>query len=295
MPPSEASARAGVEDKGDTSARLKLSDADQKEAVEKQRAFLLDAGQKVRSRGMQLHETKRFLFYTDVPAQIITSTYLPYLDAMYARLCDIYGIDPNINIWKGKASIVVFVDEANFLNFQRTFFSEPGLERVAGLANLRSGGEVVITAHTGNDPKFFAAMLVHETTHGFTFRYFAGRSVAQLAARGNLGMDCQPGGAGQFGSPAARGAIERGHAAHAADGESVLHCQVHRGRTVRHGDKLRELPADVQPQGCPGREVFVAVSPPGAHARLVPSVSGEAADGNAVGKEPGGSLRHDHG
>jgi hypothetical protein len=177
VPPTEASARAGVEEQGDTSTRLRLSDSDQKAAVEKQRAFLLDAGQKVRSRGMQLHETKRFLFYTDVPAQIITSTYVPYLDAMYARLCDIYGIDPNINIWKGKASIVVFVDDANFMNFQRTFFKDPGLERVAGLANLRPGGEVMITARAGTDPKFFASMLVHETTHGFTFRYFAGRSV----------------------------------------------------------------------------------------------------------------------
>lgn len=179
MPPSQASAKAQVEEQGDTSVRLTLSDEQQKAAVEKQRAFLQEAGQKIPNRGMLLHETKRFLFYSDVPAQIITSIYLPYLDAMYTRLCGIYGIDPNVNIWKGKATIVVFADKVNFVNFQHTYYVDPvaGYDNVAGLANLRVGGEVVITAYATNDPKFFAMLLVHETTHGFTFRYFAGQRV----------------------------------------------------------------------------------------------------------------------
>jgi len=176
MPPDQASAKAQTDPQGDTSVRLSLSNEDQKAAVEKQRAFLLEAGQKMPSRGMQLQETKRFLFYSDVPAQIV-AMYVSYLDAMYMQLCKIYGIDPNVNIWKGKATVVVFADGANFSNFQRTYFHDPGMEGVAGLANLRSDGEVVITAHAMHDAKFFAVVLVHETTHGFTFRYFAKQHV----------------------------------------------------------------------------------------------------------------------
>lgn len=179
VPPTQASAKAKPEEQGDTSVRLQLSDDQQKAAVEKQRALLEEAGQKIPNRGMRLHETKRFLFYSDVSPQIITSIYVPYLDAMYTQLCGIYGIDPNINIWKGKATIVVYADKVNFINFQHTYFGDPelGYDNVAGLANLRPGGEVVITAYATNDAKFFAVLLVHETTHGFTFRYFAQRRV----------------------------------------------------------------------------------------------------------------------
>lgn len=174
--PSHVTAKVKPDEQGDSSVRLALSDDQQHAAVEKQRAFLKDASERIANHGMQLHETKRFLFYTDVPAQIVTSTYVPSLDTMYAKLCSLYGIDPNINIWKGKASVVVFVDRPSFLGFQKTYFSAIPFETVAGVANLRDG-EVIIAAQAGTNPKMLATVLVHETTHGFTYRYFGNKPV----------------------------------------------------------------------------------------------------------------------
>jgi hypothetical protein len=173
VPPGQAtagSARPGQQ--GDTSARLALSDVEQKAAVEKQRAFLKEMSEKVPNRGMQLQETKRFLFACDVSSPLVNTVCVPYLDTMYTRLCGAYGIDPNINIWNGKATIIVFADKVNFQTFETTFF-QPADERTAGLCHGRSNGEVVISCHATSDPKTLAVILVHETAHGFAHRYFA--------------------------------------------------------------------------------------------------------------------------
>ena len=46
-----------------------------------------------------------------------------------------------------------------------------------GLAHKSGSGEVVVSCHCGKDPYYFAAVLVHETTHGFNHRY---KSAPQL-------------------------------------------------------------------------------------------------------------------
>lgn len=173
--PSQVKAKS--EEKGDASARLALTDDQQRAIVEKQREFLKKAAAEIPNHGMQLHETKRFLFFTDVPAQNVTTTYVPSLDMMYTRLCALYGLDPNVNIWRGKAPVVVFADRASFLDFERTYFMAPTVENMVGVANLSSNGNVVIAAEASADAKWFATVLVHETTHGFTHRYFEKQQV----------------------------------------------------------------------------------------------------------------------
>ena len=175
VPPSEAS-QAPPGAQGDTGAQLAMSDAEQQAAVEKQRAFLKGMGEKVPNRGMQVHETKRFLFACDVPSPSVTAVCVSYLDTMYTRLCGAYGIDPNVNIWNGKASIIVFAEKEDFQKFEAYFFT-PVDERAAGRCHTRGNAETVITCLATKDPKSFAVILVHETAHGFTHRYFGTRAV----------------------------------------------------------------------------------------------------------------------
>jgi len=150
-----------------------LTDAQQEAALTKQRAFLDELKQKVPGRGLQSYETEHFLFYSDLPGNIITTSYLPYLDKMYVQLCGAFGLDPAKNHWKGKATIVAYVNEADFHSFEQTFYGDP--HQVAqGTANLHGDGTVRIGCHAGADPLYFASVLVHETAHGFNWRYRSG-------------------------------------------------------------------------------------------------------------------------
>ena len=148
-----------------------LTDQQQQAVIEQQREFLKQAGGKVTSQGMKLYETKRFLFYSDIPAQMITTLYVPYLDQMYSKLCWVYGLDPNANIFRGKAVIVAYVSQESFMAFEKAMFDHSPTASTQGLAHQRSDGDVLISCYLGQRPTYFAAVLVHETAHGFTHRF----------------------------------------------------------------------------------------------------------------------------
>lgn len=147
-----------------------LDEAQQAAALAEQHAFLETVRRKVPGRGLKLYETRRFLYFSDMPADVIQAQYLPYLDQMYEQLCGAFGLDPKKNIWKGKATIVAYADMDDFLNFESTFYHHAALG-AQGIAHPGRDGTVRISCTTGDDLSYFAAVLVHETTHGFEWRY----------------------------------------------------------------------------------------------------------------------------
>lgn len=151
-----------------------LTDEEQKKATDAQKEYLkkvTDASKLP----MQLQETKFFLFLSDIPPQQ-TAMYVPYLDQMYVKLCEAYGIPKDTNIWQGKGVVIAFLTKEAFHGYEIAFFGEPKIG-AAGLAHLSGDGNVVISCFRGESPTFFASVLVHETAHGFMFRY---KSPAQL-------------------------------------------------------------------------------------------------------------------
>ena len=62
-------------------------------------------------------------FFSDIPAQLHQSWYLPNMDADVRQLCLAYGLKPTANIWKGKATIIAFATEENFQQFERGLLS----------------------------------------------------------------------------------------------------------------------------------------------------------------------------
>ena len=122
------------------------------------------------NRGMHFHETRRFFFFTDIPEQTVNKYLVPYMDKMYALLCDAYSLDPEENLWVGKAVIVVFVDKSSFWQYEQTYFrySQDGSQ---ARSNYTRDGSVVVAGYGGDDLHYFAALMVHETTHGFNARY----------------------------------------------------------------------------------------------------------------------------
>lgn len=114
-------------------------------------------------------ETEYFVVYTDMPfAQI--AGYVANLDAMYQQLCVLFNIPPGTNIWVGKCPIFCFLNRAHFAQFEAQFLDNPNTAGAAGLNHQYSDGKVLTSCFRGDDPAFFANVLVHETAHGFLHR-----------------------------------------------------------------------------------------------------------------------------
>jgi hypothetical protein len=156
------------------------SDEDHATALAKSRAMIDEV--KTVLPGMELYETERFLFVSNMPAEQV-GPYVTYLDRMYEWMCRLYGVSPEHKVWLGgKAPIFAFIERSQFQAFEDKYFPEAraalrSLGNVYGLCHLSPRGDVIIACYRGNDPNDFGQMLVHETSHGFIHRY---KTKAQL-------------------------------------------------------------------------------------------------------------------
>lgn len=146
------------------------SDDDQKESIEKSKELFRKAREIFPDHEFRFQETEYFLFFTDMPADQIAG-YIVSLDTMYRQLCLAFGVLPGKNIWKGKCPVLAFLDADTFRQFEAAGMNNASAQGVQGLCHSSSNGEVVITVYRGNDPAYFATVLVHETAHGFIHRF----------------------------------------------------------------------------------------------------------------------------
>jgi hypothetical protein len=161
-----------------TSVRLwpELSDEDQQAALVKRKEFLKKVAEHFSALNMRLYETKYFLLLSSLPPQL-AATCQPQLDAMHEELCKAYAVQRPDKLWLGKAVVVAFGNKDDFMQFEQVFFHATPPPNVQGAANQISTGEDVVGCYCGDDPAYFAHVLVHETTHGFNHRY---KSAEQL-------------------------------------------------------------------------------------------------------------------
>ena len=116
-----------------------------------------------------VYETAEFTFCSNIPRNQV-GPYVASLDRMHDMMSTLYGIKKGTPVWLGKCLVVAFIEKSQFLEFERTFFQVPA-EGYYGICHQASTGRVVMSCFRGNDPNDFAQMLVHETSHGFNFRY----------------------------------------------------------------------------------------------------------------------------
>jgi len=147
-----------------------LSEDDIAEAMKGYRDQFAKADELFPGRRFFLTETNYFLFYTDMPPNQVNG-YIASLDAMYDQLCLMYGIPKGTNIWYGKCPVVVFQDRDMFLRYEAQVMGNSNAEQAQGLHHGYSDGRSFVVVYRGDDPAFFGAVLVHETTHGFNHRY----------------------------------------------------------------------------------------------------------------------------
>lgn len=132
---------------------------------------------------MQRHETDYFLIYTDMrPTE--ARRWGQLADRMYHRLAELFDVEPERNIWRGKALVLMFNEQADYRRFEAEVHGLPGAD-TAGRCWTFGSGEVHITLFRQPDRYRFAYVLVHEATHGFVHRY---RSPERIPAWLNEGL-----------------------------------------------------------------------------------------------------------
>jgi len=114
-------------------------------------------------------ETEYFLFYSDMPRKE-TAQWARELDKMYARLAEIFDLADGRNIFWGKAVIMVFNDQDRFRLVEAQAFNHLANPWAAGFCHQR-GPMVFVNFYRQPNDFDFAAVLVHETVHGFMHRY----------------------------------------------------------------------------------------------------------------------------
>jgi len=146
-----------------------LSSAEHAAEVEALRGFVTQVREAFPA--LQVTETHEFLVATDIPSVQI-GPYVASLDRMHDFLCDFYGIPRGEPVWKGKCLVVAFLKEDDFVAFEGRFMGNQA-RGVHGLCHQRTDGRVIMSCHRGPDAPAFGHMLVHETSHGFNFRWLS--------------------------------------------------------------------------------------------------------------------------
>lgn len=114
-------------------------------------------------------QTERFLVYSDMPRKE-SRYWVSLLDKMYVRLCEVFDLDKDKNIWNGKCLLLFFNDREDFLKYNQTAYgSNPA--GAAGICWQFGNGDVHISMWRQQQEKELAHTLVHEAVHGFLFRY----------------------------------------------------------------------------------------------------------------------------
>jgi hypothetical protein len=122
---------------------------------------------------MAVYETAEFTFCSNIPRDQV-GPYVSNLDRMYDMMSRMYGIKKGTPVWRGKCLVAAFIEKSQFEEFERAFFKFSAVGYF-GICNWLPDGRVVVGCYRGDDRNDFAQMLVHETSHGFIFRYHTSR------------------------------------------------------------------------------------------------------------------------
>jgi len=160
----------------------KLTDEQQAKAVEELKHVADDVAQKLKH-DLLLHETKYFLFYSDLNPRE-AANWAGLLDRMYGRLAELFAVPKGENLWRGKGLIFVFSKADDYRRFEREIAHvDPGSS--AGMSHCFNNGIVMIAFYRQPQELTFAHVLVHESVHGFLHRY---RSPVHIPSWANEGL-----------------------------------------------------------------------------------------------------------
>ncbi len=151
-----------------------LTDEEQAAAVERLESGMRESLEALRM-PMGNTQTERFIVFTDLPRNEARN-WVSVLDRLYARMCGIFDLDEDTNLWQGKCVFVLFNDVEDYYRFSAQVFGF-NAQGSGGYCALRDGGDIYIIMYKHRDEDYLATVLVHEASHAFLFRYISQFSV----------------------------------------------------------------------------------------------------------------------
>ncbi len=128
-------------------------------------------------------ETRYFLLYAATKKEAVQEC-ARSLDAMYEAVLKLFGIPAGLNLFWGKAVILLQPDEEKFRMVEAAAFNSMTPRGVVGLCH-QVGPQVFVNIFWSDDQDRFDATLLHETVHGIMHRY---HSPARLPAWADEGL-----------------------------------------------------------------------------------------------------------
>ncbi len=142
----------------------------QRLALEENRDLIKRVQQKIS--GLQVHETKDFFFCTNVP-NTLTSRCLQILEATADLWRGLFEVGKGDFAWLGKCPVFAFRNAADFLRFELIFMHHlpDGAGAGQGICHPKEDGRVLVSCCRQGSASAFTAILAHEVSHAFTYRY----------------------------------------------------------------------------------------------------------------------------
>ena len=114
-------------------------------------------------------EAKYWVVYADLPIDE-TKDLARRMDAMYQTVAQMFALPEGLNIFHGKAVVIISATEPHYRAIEMAAFNSMPPPGAIGLCHM-VGPKVVVTAYKSDDANRFMATLVHEASHGFMHRY----------------------------------------------------------------------------------------------------------------------------
>ncbi len=114
-------------------------------------------------------EGKYWVLYADLPLGE-TKELARRMDAMYETVANMFALPVGLNIFHGKAVVIVSASDEHYRAIEMAAFNSMPPPGAIGLCHM-VGPKVVVSANKSADENRFMATLVHEASHGFMHRY----------------------------------------------------------------------------------------------------------------------------
>lgn len=128
-------------------------------------------------------ETRYFLLYAATKGEAVVEC-ARSLDAMYEKVLELFGIPAGLNLFWGKAVVLLQPSEERFRLVEQAAFGAMIPRGVVGLCH-QVGPQVFVNIFWTEDQDRFDSTLLHETVHGIVHRYY---SAARLPDWANEGL-----------------------------------------------------------------------------------------------------------
>lgn len=114
-------------------------------------------------------DAKYWVLYADLPIGE-TKDLAQRMDDMYETVAKMFSLPVGLNIFHGKAVVIVSATEAHYRALEMAAYNSMPPPGAIGLCHM-VGPKVVVSAYKSQDANRFMATLVHEASHGFMHRY----------------------------------------------------------------------------------------------------------------------------